>query len=153
MEETLRLPSFVTVRALMNTVLDEHLALRRHLTDRATSQRAAADSRLPTLCSWLAQRESEQVTALARLVTSEDEALECRLQNVPAAPFDAAFADLLAVGFDQLRDDYARREQAFERMFSLLAASVGPRARTLLSNLAWMKRQSQSRLHEATLDF
>lgn len=142
---------FLTVRAVLADVARLHETCRHRLVDAA---RSTADLRTKVLLTFLAEREGEQLRAIARLGAGDDVALECFVQSVPASPYADAWQLASPAGdCEQIAEGYRRREFALEHCFALLKDGVGPRAATVFAELEAMKRQNQVRLQEASLDF
>ncbi len=145
------LQPFQTVADILDEVEAAHARCREHY---AAAARAAGDQRVAGLLGFLAARDAEHLTAIARVRSSHDDALSCYVQNVPAKPLGVALRlPPAAADVERIVGGYVQRDLAFERTFTQLEASVGPRARAIFADLARMQRQNQARLREALLDF
>ena len=145
------LQPFLTVRELLADVMRLHGACFRRFTLAAGR---AADLRARVLFGFLAEREREQWSAVARLGTGEATVLSCYVQSMPARLYAEALATACATGdCEQVAESYRQREAALEACFAQLEDTVGPRAATVFAALGAMKRQNQARLQEVLLDF
>ena len=148
MTETLK--PFQTVRDILAQVARLH---RDSSARFAAAACACSDYRMRALLAFLEERESEQLTALHRLQSSGDEALESFVQSVPSAALEeAADASGVVAGFELVIDAYRRRDEALLRFCRQLAGTATLRARVLFADLAAMHQRNQARLREALLD-
>lgn len=146
---------FRTVQEILHQMQRLHEQSLRRL-ESAVEQ--AEDNRRAAVVTYLRDLEAELVRALARFDDSDDDALDSYVQSMPASTLEQAIAwDTYTASVDATIDDLLQacreRDERLVRLYELLEASVGPRARAIFEDLAELKRTQQKRLQQSLLDF